>query len=256
MATTGTITGTPALTSSFTTITSPAQLSYPHFTPPPDCLNSTNIWLTEDSCFSSSASVPYISRVSHTCKFFGLYPDNSCFPDIFHAATQCPEEYTSVDRTGFVDGDRTSRELICCPTTHNFGYGIVTLEDHRGSPASLESSTCIASMPPFSGRAPWTLTVSSWSTTSSSYTIKSTPVIRTVVFDGMTHLLMAQPVTISYVVDGNGKTCAPDCYSPWTGGEWPMPEPTHENPIGTSEPAPDDSGLGQIPIFIGEAERS
>lgn len=119
---------------------------------------------------------------------------------------------------------------------HDFYYGRVTLKDQGGGIASLDGTTCIASSPAFTGNAPWTLTVSKWTT---GTLFDTSRVARTVTFDPETDFLLAPAVTVSFEIDPEGKTCAPDCDDPWTGGSWPLPP----QPSAPNETTPSSSSV-------------
>ncbi|KAM5363439.1 hypothetical protein ACJZ2D_012006 [Fusarium nematophilum] len=216
-----------------TTKTSPAThtttLSIPHFTPPKGCLDPTHIWYLEGECSIKQTS----GGNGQSCDFFALDPPQTCFPESLHAATRCPEYYTAVDTrdmevTAIGGGVMTSRGIKCCPTTYDFHDREATFTDHGGNAALPWESNCIASSPSFNGRAPWTLAVSEWTQLSFSSTTGRTHVPKTREFDPRTDTLLASPVTISFVIDADGKTCAPDCDNPYTGGQWPMPKPRQD----------------------------
>ncbi|KPM42247.1 hypothetical protein AK830_g4357 [Neonectria ditissima] len=238
-------TNTPT-THAHSSITSRATVRVPHYTPPAGCLASTNIFYQDALC-SWGTGVGKNKPTEYTCNFFALGdydPESNCLPGPYHIATQCPEHYAAARTDDETVGAMTSREVICCPTTYDFYYGAVPLRDQRGSSASFGFGLCIASSPTFSGRPPWTLDISYWSTT----TLGAEAAAPTeVIFDPETDVLMASAATIRYVVDKDKSTCVPDCESPYTGGQWPVPAPTH--PPGT--PAPDDSSLRGVGEIVG-----
>ena len=87
--------------------------------------------------------------------------------------------------------------------------------------------SCLATEPKFSGTAPWTITVE-----------ESTSTTATATFDPITDVLVASPVFVHYVVE-KGKTCVPNCQSPWTG------EPNATTvPYGPANDGPQFANLG------------
>ncbi|KAH7230628.1 uncharacterized protein BKA55DRAFT_525734 [Fusarium redolens] len=244
---------TPAITHS-------ATLTVPHFTPPSGCLDLANIWYEEAPCsLSTGWFFKATTKPQPRCNYFNLnhgfeynstiISTDTCLPGSLHAATQCPEYYTPVGTRVTERGTMTSQEIFCCPTTYNFYYDVATLTDQGGSSASLFFTECVASSPSFPGRAPWTLTVSETvSEWAEGSIFKMTKTSRTREFDPKDDVLLAPAVTISFVIDTDGKTCAPDCEHPWTGGLWPMPPPTY-----TSPPSGSDSSYGMqgLVVFIG-----
>ncbi|KAM5346313.1 hypothetical protein ACJ41O_009318 [Fusarium nematophilum] len=240
-------TNTPTPTTlAHSTITSRATVKVPHYTPPAGCLASTNIFYDDTLC-SWGDGVGKNKPADQTCNYFllGDYdPEADCLPGPLHVATQCPERYTAAHTVDENDGGVTSREVICCPTTYDFYYGAASLRDQRGSSASFGFTSCIASSPSFSGRPPWTLDISYWSTTTHGADAAAPT---EVTFDPETDVLMASAATIGYVIDKDGSTCVPNCESPYTGGQWPVPEPTHPS----STPPPNDSPLRGAESTIG-----
>ena len=93
----------------------------------------------------------------------------------------------------------------------------------------MDATVCIATELAFNRDYPYTLTVSSWTSDSAYAPVLTT---KTATFNTDSDVMLASLVTITYeVIPSLNKTCAPNCETPWTGGEWPMP---------TEDPPTDD----------------
>ena len=112
----------------------------------------------------------------------------------------------------------------------------------------MDATVCIATEVAFDGNNPYTLTVSSWASDSADAPVLTT---RTATFDTDSDLLFASLVTVTYeVISSLNKTCAPNCETPWTGGEWPMPTEDPPTDDGSESHRTDSSLQGAFTAMI------
>lgn len=108
----------------------------------------------------------------------------------------------------------------------DFRYKIPSVRVIDGVTTATLGRTCVVSTPSFTGLdgSP-TLTVRAWASENrrGEYPLATI----TTTYDHAMHVLVAEAVTISYAVvevnSSSTRTCAPDCDTPWTGGDWPLP---------------------------------
>jgi hypothetical protein len=108
----------------------------------------------------------------------------------------------------------------------DFRYKIPAVRVIGGVTRATLARTCVASTPSFTSvDGPPTLTVRAWASENrrGEYPLATI----TTTYNPTWHVLVAEAVTISYDVvkvnSSSTKTCAPDCATPWTGGDWPLP---------------------------------
>ncbi|KAF2224007.1 hypothetical protein BDZ85DRAFT_317997 [Elsinoe ampelina] len=231
---------TSTITPSIPIITPRADsISILRFTPAAGCFTDLNFWAAQASCSSPNEDRSRLCNYFHLADpWYGrIQPAPSvilpqCYlpATAIAPATECPIYYTPASTSDITVGlSRTSRTVICCPTLFPFTYTLATTTAFNGNVATFSTSTCYAPSPTISLFNPFIpfieqhsevpLLATSWSSTTSGFFV---PSLVTTTFTTASDVLLAFMVSISFEVS-KGRTCAPNCASPFTGGEWPLP---------------------------------
>ncbi|KAG8625480.1 hypothetical protein KVT40_007231 [Elsinoe batatas] len=228
---------TSTITPSIPIITPRADpISVPRFTPATGCFTDLNIWAAQARCSSPNEDRSRLCNYFHLADpWYGrIQPAPSvilprCYlpATAIAPATECPIYYTPASTSDITVGlSRTSRTVICCPTLFSFTYTLATTTVFNGNVATFSTSTCFAPSPTISPSNPFIdqhseipLLATTWSSTTSGYFV---PSLLTTTFSTASDVLLASMVSISFEVS-KGRTCAPNCATPFTGGEWPLP---------------------------------